>query len=277
MAASPSDRSDGQPRTTTSAEIADFVRDFNASNQAHEDLWTRVRQAGDAVRRGVHDRDAAQLRARHARSFHLAVQAEYPHRRSPLPQQVFVAASTLGLDGVACWFAAQALGNGQIETLLWTVLFLAVLAGGEVSLDYYSDRGGRAWRLLVIGLVAFVTGLGILRFLYLATVGTVGGAAALVGAVLFTAATAGFLVIGYRALRAAEKFPAWKSRKWSRQAERVAAAASHRVSRLLRERNRLVDAYISRIRGDLLAKCPSGQLPQLEKALREHLTGGDQS
>jgi hypothetical protein len=277
MAASPTDSHDGQPRTRTSADIVGFVRDFNASNQAHEDLWTRARQAGDAVRRSAHDRDAAQLRARHARSFHLAVQAEYPHRRSPLPRQVLVAASTLSLDAVACWFAAQALGNGQIETLLWTVLFLAVLAGGEVSLDYYSDRGGHAWRILVTCLVAFVTGLGVLRFLYLATVGTVGGAAALVGAALFTAATASFLVIGYRALRTAEKVPAWKSRKWSRQAERMAAAASHRVSRLLRERNRLVDAYISRIRGDLLGKCPSGQLPQMENALREHLAGGDPS
>ena len=275
MAAPPTGPPDGQPRTTTSADIADFVVPFNASNQAHEDLWTRACQAGDAVRRSVHDRDGAQLRARHARSFHLAVQAEYPHRRSPLPQQVFVAASTLALDGVACWFAAQALGNGQVETLLWTLLFLAVLAGGEVSLDYYSERGGRTWRLLVTGLVAFVTGLGILRFLYLSTVGAVGAAAALVGAALFTTATAGFLVIGYRALRAAEKPPAWQARKWSRQADREVAAASRRVSRLLRERNRLVDAYISRIRGDLLGKCPSDQLPQLEAALREHLTGGD--
>jgi hypothetical protein len=275
MAAPPTDPPDGQPRMTTSADIAELVIPFNASNQAHEDLWTRACQAGDAVRRSVHDRDGAQLRARHARSFHLAVQAEYPHRRSPLPRQVFVAASTLALDGVACWFAAQALGNGQVETLLWTLLFLAVLAGGEVSLDHYSERGGRPWRLLVTGLMAFVIGLGILRFLYLSAVGAVGAAAALVGAALFTTATAGFLVIGYRALRAAEKPPAWQARKWSRQADREVAAASRRVSRLLRERNRLVDAYISRIRGDLLSKCSSGQLPQLEAELREHLTGGD--
>jgi hypothetical protein len=277
MAASPNGGPDRQPRTTTSADIDVFVRDFNTSNQAHEDLWTRALQAGDAVRRGVDDKDAAQLRARHARNFHLAVQAEYPHRCSPLRRQVFIAASTLGLDGVACWFAAQALGNGQVETLLWTVLFLAVLAGGEVSLDYYSERGGHTWRRLVTGLVAFVSGLGVLRFLYLATVSAVGAIGALVGAALFTAATAGFLVIGYRALRAAERFPAWQARRWSRKADREAGAASHRLARLLRERNRLMDAYISRIRGNLLGKCSSGQLPQLEAALREHLTGGDRS
>jgi hypothetical protein len=261
----------------TTADITGLVRDFNASNQAHEALWTRVLQAGDAVRRAVHERDASQLRARHARSFHLAVQAEYPHRTSPLLRQVFIAMSALGLDTVACWFAAQALGDGQVETLLWTVLFLALLAGGEVSLDYYSDRGGSAWRLLVTGLVAFVTGLGILRFLFLATVSAVGTATALVGAALFTAATAGFVLIGYRALRAAEKLPAWQARRWSRQADKEAGAASHRVSRLLRERNRLMDAYMSRIRGDLLGKCSSGQLPQLEAALREHLAGGEES
>jgi hypothetical protein len=57
------------------------------------------------------------------------------------------------------------------QDLLCTLLFLAELAGGEVALDYCSERGGFAWRLLVIGLSAFVTGLGVLRFLYLATVG----------------------------------------------------------------------------------------------------------
>jgi hypothetical protein len=275
MAATPMDGPSEQHRAMTSADVGESVRDFNASNQAHEDLWTRVHQAGDAVRRSAEDRDTAQLHARQARDFHLAVQAEYPHRSAPLLRQAFLAAFTVGLDAVACWFAAQALGNGQTETLLWAVLFLAVLAGGAVALDYYSERSGRAWRLLVAGLLVFVTGLGILRFLYLATVGGIGPGAALVGAALFTTATSGFLVIGYRALRAAEKFPAWQARKWSRQAARQAAAASHRVARLLRERNRLVDAYVSRIRVGLLGTCSPGQLPQLEAALRNHLNGCD--
>jgi hypothetical protein len=264
-----------QHRTVTSEDVAGPVRDFNASNPAHEDLWARVHQAGDAVRRGVDERDAAQVHARQARDFHLAVQAEYPHRRAPLLRQALIAAVTVGLDGVACWFAAQALGNGQLETLIWTVLFLAVLASGEVALDYASEHSARAWRLLAGGLLVFVAGLGVLRFLYLATVGGNGTVGALVGAGLFTAATAAFLVIGYRALRAAERFPAWQARRRSRQAEREAAAASRRVGRLLRERDRLVDAYLSRIRVSLLGKCSAGQLPQLESALREHLTGRD--
>jgi hypothetical protein len=62
-------------------------------------------------------------------------------------------------------------------------------------------------------------------------------------------------------LRTAEKFAAWQARKCSRQADRQAAASSHRVARLLHDRNRLIDAYTSRIRGDLLQKCSSDQLP----------------
>jgi hypothetical protein len=264
-----------QDRTMTSADVAGFVRDFNASNQAHEDLWARVHQAGDAVRRGVDERDATQRRAREARDFYLAVQAEHPHRRAPLFRQALLAAGTVALDAVACWFAAQALDEDQTETLLWTVLFLAVLACGEVTLDYFSERSARAWRLLAGGLLAFVAGLGVLRFLYLATVGGAGTVTALIGAGLFTAATLGFLAIGYRALRAAERFPAWQARRRARQAEREAAAASRRVARLLRERDRLVDAYISRIRIGLLGKCSADQLPELEAALRRHLSGRD--
>lgn len=265
----------GQQRTMTTADVAGIVREFNAGNQAHEDLWARVHQAGDAVRRSVDDRDAAQVRAREARDFHLAVQAEYPRRRAPLLRQALIALATVALDGVACWFAAQALGNGQVETLVWTALFLAVLASGEVALDYASEHSARAWRLLAGGLLVFVAGLGVLRFLYLDTVGGNGTVGALVGAGLFTAATAAFLVIGYRALRAAERFPAWQARRRFRQAEREAAAASRQVARRVRERDRLVDAYVSRIRISLLEKCSADQMEELEAALRQHLTGRD--
>jgi hypothetical protein len=277
MAATPDNGRGEQQAVTTSGDVAAAVRDFNASNQAHEDLWARVHEAGDAVRREADEKAAAQLRARQARDFHLAVQAEYPHRRAHLPQQVFLAAFTIGLDAVACWFAAQALGSDQAQTLLWTVLFLAVLAGGEIALDHYSERGGRAWRLLAAGLMIFVVGLGVLRFEFLATVGANGATAALVGAALFTAATAAFLVIGYRALRAAERFGAWQARRAARHAEREAVAASHRVARRLRDRNRLVDAYLSRIRVGLMGTCSSDQLPLVEADLRAHLIGREPS
>jgi hypothetical protein len=265
----------GEPQAAIPTDIAHAVRDFNASNEAHENLWTQVHQAGDVLRQGVRDREAARHRAREARDFHLTVQAEYPHRHASLVQQWILAGVTVGLDAVACWFAAQALGSGRDETLLWTTLFLAVLAGGEIALDHYSERGGRAWRLLVGGLAVFVAGLGVLRFLFLATVGTLGVSTALVGAALFTGATSGSLALGYRALRAAEKFPAWRARKRARYAEREAAMASDRVIGLLRERERLVDAYLSRIRVRLLSMCLSNELPLAEAAVRDHLTGQD--
>lgn len=265
----------GETQAALPVDIAHAVRDFNADNEAHENLWTQVHRVGDVLRQGVRDREAARHRARAARDYHLTVQAEYPHRRSPLVQQAVLAGVTVGLDAVACWFAAQALDSDRDETLLWTALFLAVLAGGELALDHFSERGGRAWRLLVAGLAVFVAGLGVLRFLFLATVPAIGATTALVGAALFTGATAVSLALGYRALRAAEKPPAWQARKRARYAEREAARASDRVVGLLRDRDRLVDAYLSRIRVCLLRVCSSDQLSVAEAAVRQHLTGQD--
>jgi hypothetical protein len=57
------------------------------------------------------------------------------------------------------------------------------------------------------------------------------------------------------------------------RAEREVAAVSRRVARLLREHDRLVDAYVSRIRVSLIGTCSSSELPLLEAALRSHLAG----
>ncbi len=167
------------------------------------------------------------------------------------------------------------MGNDQLETVLWAGLFLATLAGGEVALDHYSERSRSAWRLLAGGLAAFVTGLGVLRFLFPDTVGTDGAIAALVGAVLFTAATAGFVLIGYRALRAAETFRAAQARLRARTAAREAKVAAARLASAAAQRDRLVDAYLSRIRVSLLKTCTMSELPLMEAAIRLHLIGRD--
>ena len=203
-------------------DVAGPIRAFNAANKTHEELWARVHQAGDAVRRGRDEEQLARQAAGEEHDAHLAIQAERPNRRAPLFRQMAIAAATVGLDAVACWFAAQALGNGQLETDLWAGLFLAILAE-QVALDQYSDRSRRAWRLLAGGLAAFVAGLGVLRYLFLDTVGTDGGVAALVGAALFTAATGRTIMIGYRALRAGETFAAAQAQLRARRAEREAA------------------------------------------------------
>jgi len=204
---------------------------------------------------------------------HHIVQAERPRRVAPLPRQAVIAAITVALDGLACYFAAQALNGSQLATLVWTGLFLAVLAGGEILLDVYSDRSARTWRLLAFVLGAFVAGLGTLRYSYLYVVGAEGRLSALAGTALFTAATAAFLVLGYRALRAAETPAAWRARRQARKARRQAEAARASADRDMRDWNRLADTYIAEARHLLLDAYPSSEQPDVEAALRAHLLG----
>ena len=174
---------------------------------------------------------------------------------------------------MACYFAAEALGASQDSTLVWTVLFLAVLASGEVALDFYRDRNLRAWQILVFTTSAFVALLGVLRFWFLATVGADGLVPAFTGAALFTAATAGFLALGYRALRAAETPQAWRARRAAHAARQAARTAQAAAERDARERDRLIDAYLSHVRKVVLKTCAVEQQLAVEFAVREHLSG----
>ena len=179
---------------------------------------------------------------------------------------------TVILDGVACYFAAQALGGSQDTTIVWTVLFLAVLAAGEVALDFYRDRYQRAWRTVVAVLATFVGALGALRFWFLATIGTSGLLPAALGAALFTAVTAGFLFVGYRALRLAETPQAFRARRWARTAVQAAQAARADAERNTHDRERLIDAYLGQVRRWALELCTAGQ-HLMERAVRRHLLG----
>jgi hypothetical protein len=80
MAATPMDSTDGQDRAVSWADVLDSDREFNASNTAHEDLWTRVHQTGDAVCRAVDEWDAAQRDARKAHDYYQTIQAEHRAR-----------------------------------------------------------------------------------------------------------------------------------------------------------------------------------------------------
>lgn len=86
--------------------------------------------------------------------------AQHPRRPAPLARQMAIALVTVALDGMACYLAAHALGESQGATMAWTGLFLAVLAGGQVALDFYRERGERAWRALAIFVRLVVTLLG---------------------------------------------------------------------------------------------------------------------
>jgi hypothetical protein len=246
--------------TTIPNDAADLIRDVNASNEAVEDQCLRARQAADIAARSVRAAELSEAAVRNAAIAHRTIQAEHPRRRAPLPRQVCFALVTVVLDGVACYFAAQALDGSQDATLVWTALFLAVLAGGEVALDFYRDRNLRAWRILALLTGGFVGLLGILRFWFLATIGTGGLVPAVIGASLFTAATAGFVYLGYRALRA----------RRARQAARAARATADRDER---ERDRLVDAYLGQVRRLVSKTCPVDEQLRLESAVRDHLCG----
>jgi hypothetical protein len=253
-------------------DIADVIRELNESNETLEDQYLRVREAGDRAVRSAVAAEQAAATARQAKVAHQAIQAEQ-RRHAPLPRQLMLALLTVALDALACYFAAQALDGSQDATLVWTILFLAVLAGGEVGLDIYQDRHRRAWYALACFLAAFVLVLGILRFLYLATVGVGDLAAATAGAALFTAATAGFVFLGYRALRAAETPQAWRARRRARAAYRVAQAARETADRDAVHRDRLIDACLRQVRRVALRTCPAEQLLMMEAAARKHFQG----
>jgi hypothetical protein len=263
----------GPPDPPEPPDVGVLISDFNAQNRQHEDLWTRVLHAVHAVRNAAKNMRTALDRANQARLAYEAIQAEDPERRAHRPQQLALAVLTVFLDAVACNFAAQALGNNQLQTYVWTALFLAVLAGGEFALDHYAYRDRRVWRAVVILLTGFIAGLGVLRFSYLITVGTDSPLAALVGAALFTAATGVFVTVGYWALRRAETSRTARARRQARRASSEASASQEQLILRQRDRDRLIDAYVVRLKACMLPGYPAVQVARIEAALREHLIG----
>jgi hypothetical protein len=263
----------GPPDPPEPPDVGVLVSDFNAQSRQHEDLWTRVLHAVHAVRDAAKNMRRALDHANQMRLAYAAIQAEDPERRAYRPRQLALAMFTVFLDAIACDFAAQALGNNQLQTYVWTALFLAVLAGGEFALDHYAHRNRRVWRSVVALLTCFIAGLGMLRFSYLITVGTDSPLAALVGAALFTVATGVFVTVGYWALRRAETSRTARARRQARQASSEASAAQEQLILRQRDRDRLIDAYVVRLKACLLQGYPAVQAARIEAALRKHLMG----
>jgi hypothetical protein len=250
---------------------------FNGENPEHETLWSRTRQIADQAKQAAVDARRADTRAANADLSHKALQAEYPDRTAPRGRQWGIALGALTLDGVACYIAAAALGGSQLATLVWSGLFLALLGAGEVTLDLWHDSHRILWRWTAGLLGLFIAMLCILRFWYLLTVSTDGIVGAVIGACLFSLLTAAFVILGYKALRAAETSEASKARRRARSYARAAVAAWHQVGHLKIRRNRLAQAYMSRIRARLIKICTADQLASTEQAILEHLIGGDES
>ncbi len=258
-------------------EVKELILDFNRLSKAHEDLYSRTRHETDLVNQSVIAARNADSERDAADRDHKTAQAEEPERRAPRPRQWLFAAAALCLDAAACYFAAEALGGSQPETIAWAALFLAVLGSGELMLDHFSDRHRVVWRWVAVVLGVFIMLLGLLRYSFLATVGAEGLLAALAGASLFSLATAGFVIIGYRALRAAESGKTWRARRLLRSRERAAAAAHGKLARQIAHRDGLASAYLSRIRLRLIEVGTVTPLRQMEQAVRTHLLGGDLS
>jgi hypothetical protein len=135
----------GVSRLRPPPDVADLIRVINARSEAVEDQYLRTRQAADIAARSAL---AAQRSAAAAKDAELAYRAIQPgslHRRAWLPLRLLLVLAALALDGMACYFAVQALGGSQGDILLWTCLFLGALSAGLVILDFCRKR---AWRAL---------------------------------------------------------------------------------------------------------------------------------
>jgi hypothetical protein len=90
-------------------DAAELMREINESNETVEDQCLQARDAADRAARSDRAAELAAVVAREAKVAHQSVLAEHPRRRAPLPWQAVFALLTVVLDGLACYFAAQAL------------------------------------------------------------------------------------------------------------------------------------------------------------------------
>jgi hypothetical protein len=248
------------------------IRSFNGEHQANEEQYARVRQVSDAARRARADARAEQQKAAGAHAAYLTSQAEHPERRGPLLVMVIAALATLALDGYASYFAAESLGGDQQATLIWTGIFLVILAILEGGLALTAERNKKAFRLIAFALALFAIFLALLRFVFFSAVGG-RPISSVIGAALFTGCTILFVWAGFLALRYSETVDIWKARYRDRSAARRAEAADERAARQAARRDRLIDAYLSRIRLSLLQTCTAPQIIATEEAIQAHLIG----
>ena len=135
----------GVSRLRPPPDTADLIRVINARNEAVEDQYLRARQAADIAARSTLAAQQSAAAAKDAELAYRTIQAGDPRRRAWLPLRLLLALAALALDGMACYFAVQALGGSQSDILLWTCLSLGALSAGQIILDFCRKR---AWRAL---------------------------------------------------------------------------------------------------------------------------------
>ena len=152
-------------------DVADLIRDVNATNDAVEDQCLRARQAADAAIRSDQAAEDAKAAALAAAIAYQTIQAERPAAAlAAAAAGVPCAAGRGRIDGVACYFAAQALdGSQDSHPDLDGHCSSPILLAEEIGLDFYRDRNLRAWRTPGDPSPRnFVALLGVLRFWFLA-------------------------------------------------------------------------------------------------------------
>jgi hypothetical protein len=200
------------------------IRAFNGED-ARAELFESARHAADIVHRAHAESDRSCAVARKAHCAWRTAQLEHHDRHAWLPLMALTALILLGLDLRAAYFAAVTLGGAQQVTLLWTALFLVILGLLEGGLAWSVERNKKLFHLIAAGLVVFASLLALLRFAFLAAVGT-GLVAAVGGACVFTVCTIMFVAGGFAAIRYAETVTTWQAR---RHARRVAGTRSDLV------------------------------------------------
>jgi hypothetical protein len=170
------------------------------------------------------------------------------------------------VDLLPAYWAAQALGNGVLDTWLVTGILVAGLTGVAWMMSHYVNRGGRrqflAALFVTVALILVETGLRV-RFVRAVNDATVFDAA-LQGAVL--AAISGVLVwIGYMKLVDAEPYGAWKRR-------RAAQRESADLEKLQLEYDRADSDYRQALEALRLARFGSvSRNPRLVNAIEDEL------
>jgi hypothetical protein len=135
-----------------------------------------------------------------------------------------------------------------------------------------AERNKRAFRMITLALALFAVFLALLRFVFFAAIGT-GLISSVISAVLFTGCTILFVWAGFLALRHSETVEIWRARCRDRKAARKADDADESAAREAAHRDRLIDAYLSRIRPSLLRTCTGSQITAVENDIRAHMIG----
>jgi RNA polymerase sigma factor (sigma-70 family) len=253
-------------------DVSEMICRFNAADEHLEDLYLRARRAAQAVARSRAALEQAGSAANRARLTAGTVRAEHPWRYVSLHRQGLLMLPAIVL-GIGCYFSSQALSGSQNTALRFVLaaIFAIILAAGTALFGYYDPAANPMRRSLCAFVGGSAAAVGGLR--YLASLGSGDSApTAALEACLLTATTAGSLLAGYRFLKVTETPRAWRARHQARAESRRASAAREAAQHDMAEQERLVRAYVSRLRPALASAYPYDPPAAVEAAVRASIS-----